>query len=100
MHVEVCRAAPLRSHRAEHEHAPCIRRPERAASGSEEERSMFSKAPLALAVVCASVTFAACGSSDSDNSDAAAGKDSGGGTVSGKKVTIVTVADANPWAAV
>jgi len=58
---------------------------------------------LAAGVLALSVPLAACGSSDSSNSRSsgtAASSGASGGTVAGKKVTIVSIADSNPWAAV
>jgi ABC-type sugar transport system substrate-binding protein len=73
-------------------------------------RSRKARARLVLAagVVALAVPLAACGSSGSTNSSSStaptastsASTPSGSDSVSGKKVTIVGVADSNPWAAV
>jgi ABC-type sugar transport system substrate-binding protein len=61
-------------------------------------RDVRSRGVVAVGLLASSLALAACGSSDSAKSTSTAS--AGGGSVSGKKVTIVGVADSNPWAAV
>jgi ABC-type sugar transport system substrate-binding protein len=58
-------------------------------------RGMPALARYALAAAAAAMFFAGCGSSGSGSSGSTNG--GGGGGIAGKKVTLVTCGDANPW---